>query len=172
MTPLQLGAEEVARLLEPAALLDALADAFVAAARGEVVAPPRSALELDARRGLLVMPGRRAGGPVIVKHVGLYADNPARGLPAHPATICAFDADTGALLAVLDATRLTATRTAGAAALSIRLAARPGCAGGGGDRRGAGGRGPPRAAPRGPAGRRAARHGARPRPRGGARLNP
>ena len=126
VTPLQLGAEEVARLLEPAALLDALADAFAAAARGEVVAPPRSALELDARRGLLVMPGRRAGGPVIVKHVGLYADNPARGLPAHPATICAFDADTGALLAVLDATRLTATRTAGAAALSIRLAARPG----------------------------------------------
>ena len=71
----------MARLLEPAALLDSLADAFVAAARGEVIAPPRSALELDARRGLLVMPGRRAGGPVIVKHVGLYADNPAHGLP-------------------------------------------------------------------------------------------
>ena len=125
MTPLLLGAEDVARLLDPAALLDALADAFAAAARGEVLAPPRSALELDAERGLLVMPGHRAGGPVIVKHVGLYDANPARGLPHHPATICAFDDATGALLAVLDATELTATRTAGAAALSIRLAARP-----------------------------------------------
>jgi len=126
VTPLLLGAEDVARLLDPAALLDALADAFAAAARGEVLAPPRSALELDAERGLLVMPGHRAGGPVIVKHVGLYDANPARGLPHHPATICAFDAATGALLAVLDATELTATRTAGAAALSIRLAARTG----------------------------------------------
>ena len=71
------------------------------------------------------MPGHRAGGPVIVKHVGLFDGNPARGLPHHPATICAFDAGTGALLAVLDATELTAARTAGAAALSIRLAARP-----------------------------------------------
>ncbi len=125
MTPLVLGPEDVARLLDPAALLDALADAFAAAARGEVLAPPRSALQLDAARGLLVMPGHRAGGPVIVKHVGLYDGNPARGLPHHPATICAFDAGTGALLAVLDATELTAVRTAGAAALSIRLAARP-----------------------------------------------
>ena len=61
---------------------------------------------------------------MIVKHVGLYDANPARGLPHHPATICAFDAATGALRAVLDATELTAARTAGAAALSIRLAAR------------------------------------------------
>jgi len=123
--PIVLGAEDVARALEPAALLDALADAFAAAARGEVVAPPRGALAIDDGRGLLVMPGHRAGGPVIVKHVGLYDGNPARGLPHHPATICAFDADTGALRAVLEATELTAIRTAGAAALSIRLAARP-----------------------------------------------
>ena len=55
-------------------------------------------------RGLLVMPGHRPGGPLIVKHVGLFDGNPARGLPHHPATICAFDEATGALRAVLDAT--------------------------------------------------------------------
>ena len=123
---LVLGAADVARLLEPAALLRALETAFAAEARGDVQAPPRGALELGAGRGLLVMPGHRDGGPAMVKHVGLFAGNPARGLPHHPATVCAFDADTGALRAVLDATELTAARTAGAAALSVRLAARPG----------------------------------------------
>ena len=54
----------------------------------------------------------------------MYEGNVARGLPHHPATICAFDEETGVLRAVLDATELTAVRTAGAAALSIALAAR------------------------------------------------
>ena len=121
---LVLGPEEVGALLDPAALLAALAAAFAAASRGEVEAPPRSELALGAGAGLLVMPGHRSGGHAIVKHVGLFPGNPARGLPAHPATICAFDAGTGALRAVLDATALTAARTAGAAALAVDLAAR------------------------------------------------
>ena len=121
---LVLGAADVAALLDPAALLAALRAAFAAAARGEVEAPPRSALALGDGAGLLVMPGRRAGGHAVVKHVGLFPNNPARGLPAHPATICAFDSETGALRAVLDATELTAARTAAAAALAAGLAAR------------------------------------------------
>jgi ornithine cyclodeaminase/alanine dehydrogenase-like protein (mu-crystallin family) len=118
-----LGAEDVAALLDPPALLDALADAFAAAAEGRVSAPARTELELDGA-GLLLMPGHRPGGPVIVKHVGLFAGNVARGLPYHLATICAFDEQTGLLRAVLDATGLTAARTGATAALSVKLAAR------------------------------------------------
>jgi ornithine cyclodeaminase/alanine dehydrogenase-like protein (mu-crystallin family) len=121
---LVLGPEDVARLLDPTALIETLAGAFAAAARGELKAPARTELRLDDARGLLVMPGHRPGGHVVVKHVGLYEHNPARGLPHHPATICAFDEETGRLRAVLDATHLTAARTAGAAALSVDLAAR------------------------------------------------
>ncbi len=121
---LVLGADEVAELLDPAALLDALAVAFAAASAGAVRAPARSELTLEGDGGLLIMPGHRPGGPVGVKHVGMYAGNAARGLPHHPATICAFDEETGLLRAVLEATHLTAARTAGAAALSVRLAAR------------------------------------------------
>ena len=120
---LLLGPEDVAALLDPADLEASLAATFAAAARGEVDAPPRSQVTLR-DGGLLVMPDHRAGQPLVVKHVGLYAGNVARGLPHHPATICAFDEATGALRAVLDATQLTAVRTAGAAVLSIRLAAR------------------------------------------------
>ncbi|HYI19852.1 MAG TPA: hypothetical protein VD836_14155 [Solirubrobacteraceae bacterium] len=121
---LLLGAEDVAALLPPAALLDSLAATFAAAARGEVAAPPRSQIALEGDGGLLVMPGHRSGQPLVVKHVGMYEGNVARGLPHHPATICAFDEGTGVLRAVIDATALTALRTAGAAALSISLAAR------------------------------------------------
>jgi alanine dehydrogenase len=123
---LLLGPQDVAALLDPVALLDALAATFAAAARGTVAAPARSELRVGDTAGLLVMPGHRPGADVIVKHVGLYPDNRARALPHHPATICAFDETTGRLRAVLDATHLTAVRTAGAAGLSVRLAARPG----------------------------------------------
>ncbi len=119
-----LGARDVAALLDPTALLESLEATFAAAARGEVAAPPRSQVALDGDRGLLVMPGHRPGGPLVVKHVGLYGSNVARGLPHHPATICCFDEATGMLRAVMDATELTAARTAGAAALSVSLAAR------------------------------------------------
>jgi ornithine cyclodeaminase/alanine dehydrogenase-like protein (mu-crystallin family) len=121
---LVLGAEDIARLLEPGALLEALAAAFAAASAGTLRAPARTELQLDGGGGLLVMPGHRPGGPVIVKHVGMFEANVARGLPHHPATICAFDEATGLLRGLLDATYLTAARTAGAAALSVRLAAR------------------------------------------------
>jgi ornithine cyclodeaminase/alanine dehydrogenase-like protein (mu-crystallin family) len=121
---LVLGPQDVAELLDPVALLEALAAAFAAASAGSVRAPARTELELEHDGGLLVMPGHRPGGPVIVKHVGMYPGNAERGLPHHPATICAFDEHTGLLRAVLDATYLTAARTAGAAALSVNLAAR------------------------------------------------
>jgi alanine dehydrogenase len=123
---LVLGADDVAELLDPVALLQALAAAFAAASAGAVRAPARTELQLDGGGGLLLMPGHRPGGHVIVKHVGMYDGNPQRGLPRHPATICAFDEGTGRLRAVLDATSLTAARTAGAAALSVDLAARAG----------------------------------------------
>ncbi len=123
---LLLGPRDVAALLDPAALVEALRGAFAAAARGEVEAPPRSEIRLDGGGALLLMPGQQAGRDAMVKHVGLFPGNPARGLPHHPATICAFDAETGQLRAVLDATGLTAARTAAAAALSVSLAARAG----------------------------------------------
>src|SRR5262249_17294983 len=48
------------------------------------------------------------------------------GLPSHLALIALFDAGTGACVAVMDGTEITALRTAGAAALSTRLLAREG----------------------------------------------
>ena len=57
--------------------------------------------------------------------VSVFHGNADLGVPGHLALICLFDADTGATLAVMDGTYITAIRTAGAAAVSTQLLARP-----------------------------------------------
>src|SRR3954462_10184622 len=92
---------DVEAALEPEALLDAVAEGFQALSSGAVAAPPRQGIDLP-DGAFLTMPGRRAGGPVVVKLVGLFAGNAAQGLDTHPAVICLFDATTGHCLAVMD----------------------------------------------------------------------
>lgn len=115
---------EVRALVDRAALLDALADGFRALARGEVQAPPRP--QVTTPHGFsLSMPAWAPGGPIGVKQVNVYEGNAARGLPTHIAVVTLFDAVTGVPVALVDGTSVTALRTAGAAMVALRLAARP-----------------------------------------------
>jgi alanine dehydrogenase len=116
--------DDVRRLLDLDALVDALTGAFAALSAGEVQAPPRS--QLAAADGILLsMPAYRPGAPFGVKLVSVFEGNGAIGLPAHMAIIALFDEATGAPIALVDGTSITAARTAAASALSCRLAARP-----------------------------------------------
>jgi alanine dehydrogenase len=120
---LLLSQDDVRGLLDPAAMLDALAQGFADLSDGRVVAPGRDGVE--ASDGfVLAMPGWLPGSPIGIKLVAAFHDNPARGLPGHQALICLFDPETGTPLAVMDGTHITALRTAGGAALSARLLAR------------------------------------------------
>ena len=124
MDVLVLSGAEVERLLDPDALVDALADAFAALSDGLVDAPPRR--QVTAPAGfLLAMPAHRPGGPIGVKLVSVFEGNRERGLPSHLALVALFDEETGAPIALMDGASITAARTAGAAALSARLVARP-----------------------------------------------
>ena len=67
----------------------------------------------------------RTGPNLGVKAGGLWPGNRARGLPNHQSTILLFDCDTGAPVALVRGTWLTALRTAAASAISIRHFARP-----------------------------------------------
>lgn len=125
MEILTLSATEVRRLLDPDALLVALSEAFQALARGQVEAPDRVGVSVPERGTLLVMPGYQEGSEIAVKLVSVFHGNAQVGLPTHQALICLFDAATGAPVALLDGTAITALRTAGAAALATRLLARP-----------------------------------------------
>ena len=113
----------IQRALDPEELVEGLAEAFIALSRGEVVAPPR--VQVSTELGYsLSMPVYRAGGPIMVKIVNVFDENVDRGLPSHHALICLFDSETGEATAIVDATGITATRTAAASALSTKLLAR------------------------------------------------
>src|SRR5215469_6953676 len=124
MDLLLLSAADVERLLEPDALLDALAEGFQALTRDQVVAPQRQEVSVPAAGSLLVMPARQAGMDITVKLVSAFHGNQQLGIPGHHALICLFDAGTGVPVAIMDGTSITAIRTAGASALSAHLLAR------------------------------------------------
>lgn len=119
-----LSQDEVAALLDPGRLLDALDEAFRLVSAGKVSVPPRPAAR--APRGMLAaMPGFVPGYGLAAKQVAVFPENHERGLPSHLAVITLFDEETGAPLAVMDGERITAARTGGASAVSVRLLARP-----------------------------------------------
>jgi alanine dehydrogenase len=115
---------EVQRLLDPDALLDALAEGFKAQSSGLVDAPKRIGASVPDIGFLLAMPAYQQGREVTVKLVSVFHGNKRLGIPTHQALICLFDPQTGTPLSFMDGTYITALRTAGAAALSTRLLAR------------------------------------------------
>jgi alanine dehydrogenase len=124
MDILMLNETEVQRLLDPDALLDALAEGFRAQSSGLVDAPKRIGASVPDTGFLLAMPAYQQGREVTVKLVSVFHGNKRLGIPSHQALICLFDPQTGTPLSFMDGTYITALRTAGAAALSTRLLAR------------------------------------------------
>lgn len=114
-------------------LVDILEAAFIKGA----IAPPRHhhGVALDGRpeATLLLMPAwqaRTAGSAFAgrfmgVKAVTVFPDNDTQGKPAVFGTYVLLSAESGEALAVMDATRLTAWRTAAASALASRSLSRP-----------------------------------------------
>ncbi len=121
---LVLSAREVEELLDLDALVDALAAAFVDVSSGGASMPPRIAA--FSGHGLLgVMPAYLPSSDVLeVKLVTLFEGNAGTELPTHQAAIAVFDPERGNIVALMDGTYITATRTAAGAALSVRTLAR------------------------------------------------
>ena len=115
---------EVTALLDLDRLLDALEEGFRAVSSGKVEVPGRTAVTTEHDGWLGTMPGYGAGLGLGVKLVSVFPHNDAAGLPSHQALIALFDPANGSPLAVMDGTRITAIRTAGAAAVSTRHLAR------------------------------------------------
>lgn len=124
MDILMLNEADVRKLLDPDALLEALAEGFGALSAGLVTAPKRNEVAVPGTGFLLGMPAYQQQREISVKLVSVFHGNEQLGLPAHQALICLFDPQTGTPLSIMDGTYITAMRTAGAAALATRLLAR------------------------------------------------
>lgn len=123
MRVLTLSQADVDSLLDLDRLLEGLEEGFRAISSGRVDVPARIAANTPA--GLLAaMPGYVDGLGLATKLVSVFAGNHDIGLPSHQALVCVFDAETGSPLALMDGNRITAIRTAAAAAVSVRHLAR------------------------------------------------
>src|SRR5262249_48417690 len=91
--------------------------------RGEVHSPRRPLVRAPGENHLLgMMPAYRGGERPLysLKTVAVMPDNPARGLDAHQGTVTVFDGVTGQTLALMNASPVTAIRTAAVTAVATR----------------------------------------------------
>ncbi len=121
---LAVSSADIMRLVDPAKVIDALAQAFKAFAEGKVQAPPRPKVDVPGKGFSLAMLAWTPGQRIALKTVNVYEHNHARGLDSHQALISLFEPDTGVPLAILDGASLTGIRTAAAAVLTVRELAR------------------------------------------------
>jgi thiomorpholine-carboxylate dehydrogenase len=110
---------EVRRLLGLEPLIGAVREALIDLSARRVVQPLRSVMELPPDQGVLFLKPALVNGVLATKLIIQIPANAARGLPTMQATIVLMDATTGRTLAVMDATWLTALRTAAASAVAV-----------------------------------------------------
>ncbi|MBA3347321.1 MAG: ornithine cyclodeaminase family protein [Actinobacteria bacterium] len=128
MSLLVLSEHDVERLLTMDDCIEAMADVLASLARGELFQPLRFVVRPPDAGGLMgFMPAHRGGpdGMYSLKEIMVVPDNPARGLDAHQGAVLLHDGETGELRALLNASPITAIRTAAVSAVATRALARP-----------------------------------------------
>jgi ornithine cyclodeaminase len=124
---------DVTSLLPMAECIEVVEEALRSLGRGEALLPVRSSLWLPDRSGLLgVMPGYLAaegilgsGGILGVKAITVMPGNHGTPYDSHQGVVLLFEAKQGRPLALVDATSVTAIRTAATSAVATRALARP-----------------------------------------------
>jgi ornithine cyclodeaminase/alanine dehydrogenase-like protein (mu-crystallin family) len=127
MAFLVLSQQEVERLLPMEECIEAMTEALGALGRGEMHNPLRFVTRApDGSSFMGLMPAHRAGEASAwsLKAICVFPDNPARGLDAHQGAVVLFSGETGEIRAILNASAITAIRTAAVSAVATRLLAR------------------------------------------------
>lgn len=123
MNTMLLGKKEVAHLLDMGEVIGAIEQVFRDLAAGRTSMPPKVYVELE-KGDLRAMPAAIPGA-VGVKWINVHMGNWELGLPTIMGTLIYNDPDTGYPLAIMDATEITAYRTAATSALASKYLARP-----------------------------------------------
>ena len=127
MKILILDSHQIKRLLPVVDCIELMADALSSLARDEVYQPLRTIVRPPNARGLLgLMPAYRSGprSAFGLKAICVFPDNPTQGKDAHQGAVLLFSRETGELLALMNASEITAIRTGAVSALATRLLAR------------------------------------------------
>lgn len=120
--------DDVKKLISLSAVIDAVEDAYRAFSSGQVEQPDYIGIHLPAPRGEIDFKlGYLKSSEMISMKAssGGFRDNPSRhGVPNGMGTILLFDAQSCALVCVMDGSLITGLRTGAAGAISVRLLAR------------------------------------------------
>jgi ornithine cyclodeaminase/alanine dehydrogenase-like protein (mu-crystallin family) len=122
-----LNAAEVRELLPMAECIRLISGALSSLQKGEVFQPLRTIIRPPAAKGLLGLMSAYRGGrqPALgLKAITVFPENPAHGLDAHQGAVLLFSVDTGELSALINASAITALRTAAVSAVATDLLAR------------------------------------------------
>lgn len=123
-----IGATDLRRALTYPDCVAAIERAMRAVSAGAAVQPMRQVMPLPSRRGALgTMPGSLAEPECFgVKVLSLFPDNPALGHSSHLGLHVLCEPRHGRPVALIEASSLTAIRTAAASVVATRALARPG----------------------------------------------
>lgn len=128
MTTLLLSDHDVYALLPMAACIDVMADALRDLTNGDAVLPLRTILRLgDTPNAFGSMPaivGTGITASLGAKVITVFPGNDATPFDAHIGVVLLFDATHGTLLAIADASSITAIRTSAVSGLATRCLAR------------------------------------------------
>ena len=124
---LVLSESEVHELLTMGECITVMEEALTALARGEVHNPLRQVVRAPGAPGMLgLMPAWRGGATPFygLKEVCVFPENPKRGLDTHVGAVILHSGETGEPLAFMNASAITAIRTAAVSAVATKLLAR------------------------------------------------
>jgi ornithine cyclodeaminase len=119
---------EVEQLLPMEQCIEVMAEALAGLSAGQLHQPLRTVVRPPDAAGLMgLMPAYRGGERAIygLKAVCVFPGNSAKGKDAHQGSVMLFSGDTGELLALINASAITAIRTAAVSGVATRLLARP-----------------------------------------------
>ncbi len=121
-----IGADDVRRLLPMEECIGVMSEALARVASGEAVLPLRTAVWLPDRSGLLgLMPACFATPPVMgAKVVSVVPGNQGTAYETHQGLVLLFEGERGRPIAAVEASSVTAVRTAAVSGLATRLLAR------------------------------------------------
>jgi alanine dehydrogenase len=126
MNTLVLCHADVVRLLSLEACIEVMADALRVTAQGGGLVPLRSGMWMPDRTGMIgLMPGFLAQPTSLgLKVVSIFPGNHGTGYDSHQGVVMLFDPAHGSPIAIIDASSITAIRTAAVSAVATRALAR------------------------------------------------